>query len=72
MAALVPLIPGAGIYYTMNFIAANQGAEAWSKGLATAAISGAMAVGVLFVSTGFRMWGEYKRRRAVEKTKKAE
>ncbi|MBR4435437.1 MAG: threonine/serine exporter family protein [Clostridia bacterium] len=61
LAALVPLIPGAGIYYTMDFIRRGMGAEAWQKGMATAAIAGAVAAGVLIVSTGFRMWGVYKK-----------
>ncbi len=63
LAALVPLIPGAGIYYTMDFIRRSMGPEAWNKGLATAAIAGAMAVGVLLVSTVFRMWGVYKKKK---------
>ncbi|MBR5947557.1 MAG: threonine/serine exporter family protein [Clostridia bacterium] len=61
LSALVPLIPGAGIYYTTDFIRRGMGSEAWSKGLATAAIAGAVAVGVLISSTVFRMWGVYKK-----------
>lgn len=61
LSALVPLIPGAGIYYTTDFIRRGMGPEAWAKGLATAAIAGAVAVGVLLSSTIFRMWGVYKK-----------
>lgn len=57
LCALVPLIPGAGIYYTMDYIRRGMTAEAWAKGLSTAYIAGAMAIGVLLVSTAFRMWG---------------
>ncbi len=70
MCALVPLIPGSGIYYTMDFIRRNMLSEAYSKGMATAAIAGSMAVGVLLVSTGFRMWGvgtKNRKQRAAEK-----
>ena len=63
LCALVPLIPGAGIYYTMDYIRRGMGAQAYEKGLATAAIAGAVAVGVLLISTGFRMWGVYKKHR---------
>lgn len=63
LSALVPLIPGAGIYYTTDFIRRGMGPEAWSKGLATAAIAGAVAVGVLLSSTVFRMWGVYRKGR---------
>ncbi len=61
LCALVPLIPGAGIYYTMDYIRRGMGAEAFEKGLLTAAIAGSMAVGVLLVSTVFRMWGVHKK-----------
>ena len=70
MCALVPLIPGSGIYYTMDFIRRGMLAEAYDKGMLTAAIAGSMAVGVLLVSTGFRMWGVWKKRRASRKTAK--
>ena len=70
MCALVPLIPGSGIYYTMDFIRRGMLPEAYDKGMLTAAIAGSMAVGVLLVSTGFRMWGVWKANRS-RKTKKA-
>ena len=70
MCALVPLIPGSGIYYTMDYIRRGMLPEAYDKGMLTAAIAGSMAVGVLLVSTGFRMWGVWKANRS-RKTKKA-
>ena len=70
LCALVPLIPGAGIYYTMDFIRRGMGPAAYDKGVATAAIAGSVAVGVLLVSTGFRMWGVYKKRRLKALNKK--
>ena len=63
LCALVPLIPGAGIYYTTDYIRRGMTEAALSKGLATAYIAGAMAIGVLLVSTGFRMWTVWSRRR---------
>lgn len=63
LCALVPLIPGAGIYYTMDYIRRGMTAEAYSKGMATAAIAGAMAIGVLLISTVFRMWGVWRKSR---------
>lgn len=67
MCALVPLIPGSGIYYTMDFIRRGMLSEAYDKGMLTAAIAGSMAVGVLLVSTGFRMWSVSIRNRALRK-----
>lgn len=63
ICALVPLIPGSGIYYTMDFIRRGMLAEAYDKGMMTAAIAGSMAVGVLLVSTAFRMGGVWKKTR---------
>lgn len=69
MCALVPLIPGSGIYYTMDFIRRGMLAEAYEKGMLTAAIAGSMAIGVLLVSTGFRMWSVWKNRKPRAKTR---
>ncbi len=63
LCALVPLIPGSGIYYTMDFIRRGMLNEAYDKGMATAMIAGAMAIGVLLISTVFRMWGVWLRNR---------
>ncbi len=63
MCALVPLIPGSGIYYTVDFIRRGMLGEAYDKGMATAMVAGAMAVGVLLISTMFRMWSVWKNNR---------
>ena len=64
LCALVPLIPGAGIYYTMDYIRRGMTAEAYAKGMTTASIAGCMAIGVLLISTVFRMLGEWKKNRS--------
>ena len=51
-----PLLPGAGIYYTMSYILQNNTDAAWAKGMETAAIAGVMAVGILLVSTAVRAY----------------
>ena len=51
-----PLLPGAGIYYTMSYILQNNTDAAWAKGTETAAIAGVMAVGILLVSTAVRAY----------------
>ena len=70
LCALVPLIPGSGIYYTMDFIRRGMLPEAYDKGMLTAAIAGSIAVGMLLVSTGFRMWGVWLRNRRAKKSEK--
>ena len=49
-----PLLPGAGIYYTMSYILQNNTEAAWAKGMETAGIAGIMAVGIILVSTAVR------------------
>lgn len=56
----IPLLPGAGIYYTMSYGLSGEGQLALSKGLETAGIAGSLAVGILLVSTIFRMAGSHK------------
>ena len=54
VVSIFPLLPGAGIYYTMSYILANNTEAAWAKGMETASISGVMAVGILLVVTAVR------------------
>lgn len=54
VVSIFPLLPGAGIYYTMSYILMDNTAAAWDKGMETAAIAGVMAVGILLVSTAVR------------------
>ena len=58
-----PLLPGAGIYYTMSYILQNNTDAAWAKGTETAAVAGVMAVGILLVSTAFRVLNVLKAHR---------
>ena len=51
-----PLIPGAGVYYTMLCAVDGDMAAFSEKGMHTVAIAGVMAVGILLVSTIVRMW----------------
>lgn len=58
--SIFPLIPGAGVYYTMNYAVQGQMDLFASKGMFTAAIAGIMAVGILLGSTFFRMYSNWK------------
>ena len=51
-----PLIPGAGVYYTMRCAVEGDITAFSDKGMHTVAIAGVMAVGILLVSTIVRMW----------------
>lgn len=54
--AIFPLIPGAGVYYTMNYAVQGDMDMFITKGMHTAAEAGIMAVAILLVSTTVRLW----------------
>ena len=58
----IPLLPGAGIYYTMSIGLSGSVQAALQKGLETAGIAGSLAVGILLVSTVFRAVNARRRR----------
>ena len=62
VVSIFPLIPGAGVYYTMNHAILGRMDEFASQGMHTAAIAGVIAVGILLVSTVFRMQAQWKRK----------
>ena len=53
--AILPMLPGAGVYYTMSLGLEGKTMEAVAKGLETLGIAGSLAVGILLVSTVFRL-----------------
>lgn len=61
VVSIFPLIPGAGVYYTMNYAVQGNMAMFADKGMYTAATAGLMAVGILLVSTIFRLWATWRR-----------
>ncbi len=63
VVSIFPLIPGAGVYYTMTHALRNDMGKFADQGLHTIAIAGAIAVGILLISTTFRIWTTWKRTR---------
>lgn len=61
--SVFPLIPGAGVYYTMNHFVRGDMTLFTEKGTQTLAIAGAMAVGILLVSTVFRLFNIWHQRK---------
>ena len=61
--SIFPLIPGAGVYYTMNHAVQGNTQLFAEKSLETAAIAGSIALGILLISTAFRMWSSYTARK---------
>lgn len=62
-----PLLPGAGIYYTMSYALEGNMDLAVQKGLQTAGIAGVMAVGILLVSTAVRILTIWKNQKKTRK-----
>ena len=56
VVSLFPLIPGAGVYYSVNFAVRGDVSSFTSKLGETGSIAGAMAVGILLVSTIVRIF----------------
>ena len=59
VVSIFPLIPGAGVYYTMNYAVQGNTQLFAEKSLETAATAGSIALGILLISTAFRMWSSY-------------
>ena len=53
--ATLPMLPGAGVYYTMSMGLEGEMMDAVGKGLETVGVAGSLAVGILLVSTLFRL-----------------
>lgn len=66
VVAIFPLIPGAGVYFTMNYAVQGKMDLFASKGMYTAAIAGLMAVGILLISTTVRLYNTWKAQRKLK------
>ena len=55
VVSIFPLIPGAGVYYALNYAVQGQMESFADQGIHTAAIAGVMAVAILLVSTIVRI-----------------
>lgn len=60
-AAFLPLVPGGGIYYTMEYCIQGDMEQFAAKGLETLGMAGSLAIGVLLVSSAARMWSGHRR-----------
>lgn len=56
LVGIFPLVPGGGVYYTMEYAINGETMLFLSTFLHTLGLAGALAVGVLLVSSFVRMW----------------
>lgn len=61
VVSIFPMIPGAGVYYTMSYALQGDMTAFSDRGMFTIGIAGNIAVGLLLVSTIFRAWSNWKR-----------
>ena len=61
LVAIFPLVPGGGIYYTMEHAMGGETDACLASFLHTLGLAGAIAVGVLLVSSAVRMWTTFRR-----------
>ncbi len=62
VVSVFPLIPGAGVYYTMSHAVRGDMVSFAEQGTHTIAIAAMMAVGMLLVSTTVYLWGIWRRK----------
>lgn len=55
LVAFFPLVPGGGVYYAMKFALSGETAQFVNTLMETLGTAGALALGVLLVSSGVRM-----------------
>lgn len=56
LVAMLPMVPGGGIYYTMEYCVIGNNTMFIETGLHTLGIAGALAMGTLLVSSIVRLW----------------
>lgn len=67
VVSIFPLLPGAGLYYTMAYAVQGDMTSFANKGFETAAVAGTIALGILLISTMFRMWAAHLIRKKARK-----
>lgn len=49
VSGIIPLVPGAGVYYTVYYLVTNQLAEASRRGMESVKVAFAIVLGIVFV-----------------------
>ena len=63
VVSIIPLLPGAGVYRSTASILVGDMAGATSNSMQTVSIAGAIAVGILIISTLARLWSIYQQKK---------
>ena len=62
LIGIIPMVPGAGIYHTMEYCIQGNTALFIEEGLHTLGMAGALAIGILVVESTWRMIRQMQRR----------
>ena len=72
ISAIIPMVPGGTLYYTMNYAIAKEWDLFYRYGQKTLMIAAAMARGIMIASSLFQMYSQirvyYKKRKSCQKT----
>ena len=69
IVALLPLVPGGGLYQTMELFIQGETAQGVTQGLHTLAIAGALAIGIVLVSSSMRLLAQNAYRKHMSRSK---
>ena len=64
LIGVIPMVPGAGIYHTMEYCIRGDTSQFIAEGLHTFGIAGSLAIGILIVDSTWRMIRLVQRKRA--------
>lgn len=64
--SVLPLIPGAGVYYAAQQVIRGDMGLGADRGMEALATAGVMAAGILVVSSAVRMWTTHKKHKALQ------
>lgn len=62
LIAILPLVPGAGIYYTMEYAVSGDTTQFLTSFMHTLGLAGSMALGILLVGSAVRLIGGRRRK----------
>ncbi|ARP49904.1 MULTISPECIES: threonine/serine exporter family protein [Caproicibacterium] len=70
LVSMLPMVPGGGIYNTMQYAVSGDNSRFLSTGLHTFGIAGAIALGVLLVSSTVRLFTTVKHQKEEERLRR--
>ncbi len=69
ICAMIPLVPGGGMYYTMQKVIEGDVSGALNTGFTTLSVAGAIALGMVMVSSMTRLIYKFREKITMNKVK---